>query len=454
MEKRKRPGTIHRTVYLLEKALSQLHADLSPRDIERIAVMVHRGMSRRQRTFHTPEHIFALADPSDPHGTLAALFHDLVYYQVDDGFEPEVETLLQPFVVFNPDRSLALASGAARDARAFHGCLAVFGFQQGQQLSPFGGLNEFLSALVMGLLFEGIIADPDLLIATACIEATIPFRKPDTQHRFPAELLRDRLNSTVASMRLDLEKKDLDEAVVRAVAFANRDVENFAEEDVGRFLDNTWKLLPETNPELRFVGVYTIRSYRSAVQKMRGFLVNLEPECVFQRFKEEPAPENYRRLLELTRRNLNAAGTYLGVKLLAATILEALASLTGGDAPVALFMGEIGTSEQLADYLPPVPDNADGPLDNTVYRLLDQGRTSAAGFDLQNAPLSLFVYRSIGTENLEEAIEAAQAMCAGTSEPTQFLDALPRTMVTAIANAAAHMVPTRKTALEAIATGT
>lgn len=455
---KKGSGTIHRTIALLETALEQLGANMSPAEVERTAVMIHRGMSRQHRSFHTPEHIFDLAHPDDPHGTLAALFHDLVYYQVDDGFDEEVGALIAPFIRVAPDKSVSLATDVSADSRAFHGCCVVFGFSSGQSLSPFAGLNEFLSALVMGILLEGVVPDQDLLITTACIEATIPFRRPDSDGNSPSQRLRRRLADTVTAMSLDLDEEDLDWAVIRAVAFANRDVRNFAEEDAGRFLDNTWKLLPETNPALRFAGVYTINSYRVAVQKMRGFLCTLDAASIFQRYLTEPHEEEYSRLRDLARRNLIAAGTYLGVKFLTAVILEALAILTGGDAPVALFMGEIRNAShgdtaprQLVDYLPEQSVEENSASDGVVYRLLDQGRAGDAGFDLQNSPLSLFVYQAIGPGDLDDAIGVAQALCDGTETPEGFLRTLPSRIVRAIAGAAAEMVTTRREPLHAIA---
>lgn len=461
MQNNRRPGTIHRTVTLLETALDQLHATVPASTLERVAVMVHRGMSRQQRSFHTPEHIFDLADPDDPHGTLAALFHDLVYHQVDDGFDPEISRILEPYIVTNAQGEILLVSRAPEGGRAFTGCLSIFGFEPGQALHPFGGLNEFLSALVMGVLLEGIVDDADLFVATACIEATIPFRGNDADGHSPATRLHERLRKTAAAMQLDLADDDICWSVLRAVTFANRDVRNFAEEDVGRFLDNTWKLLPETNPELRFAGVYSIRSYRTAVQKMRGFLAALNPDSVFQQYQDQPPAVEYRRLCGLARRNLEAATTYLSVKFLTASVLEALAQLTGGDAPVALFMGEIpapGTSstpiEQLVDYLPDRIEVEKADLDGTVYQLLDKGRANATGFDLQNAPLSLFVYRVMGTEDLQAALDSAGAMCDESMPPRVFLDSLPRFLVSTVAAAAARMVATRREALLAISEST
>ncbi len=96
-------GTVHRTIGLLYRALDQLDASIESDTIEQIGVMIHRAMSTQQRTFHTPEHIFELADPADPHTTLAALFHDVVYFQVDDGFLPEIEKILAPYVSVDDD---------------------------------------------------------------------------------------------------------------------------------------------------------------------------------------------------------------------------------------------------------------------------------------------------------------------------------------------------------------
>ena len=44
---------------------------------------------------------------------------------------------------------------------------------------------------------------------------------------------------------LGLAGAQLDLIVERALRLGNRDVENFADNDAARFLDNTWKLLPE-----------------------------------------------------------------------------------------------------------------------------------------------------------------------------------------------------------------
>ncbi|MFW5828418.1 MAG: hypothetical protein ACOCU4_10005, partial [Alkalispirochaeta sp.] len=326
----------------------------------------------------------------------------------------------------------------------------------GDLLSPFGGLNEFLSALLMDVLLEGTVSDLDLLIATACIEATIPFRPVSSEGLEPPELLAQRLQETNERFGLGLNDQGLARVVTSAVRFANSDVQNFAESDVARFLDNTWKLLPETNPVLRFKGVYTIQNYSLALLKMYGFLGVLQPESVFHHYQGFPHEAEYLRIVALARRNLTVGHRYLGIKLLTAGILHALAQLTGGDAPVALFMGDLKPQEeggQLSAYLPEQPVNCHRPDDeqDDLFRLLAHGRAGEAGFDLQHSPLSLFVYRCLSDSELSGGIEQARRMFAGESSPESFLETLPRKTVGAIAEAASYMAFTRSQQLMGLA---
>lgn len=448
-------GTVHRTIGLLDGALRALGAEADDTVVEQIGVMINRAMSAQQRSFHTPEHIFDLSDPSDPHSTLAALFHDLVYYQVDHGFLPEIGDLLSPYVDI-AEGAVSIRPDVRRDDRAFWGCAAVFGFTPGMVLSPFGGLNEFLSALVMDVLLEGIVTDLDLLVATACIEATIPFRAPNAEGKRPPELLADRLRTVNEQFGLGLSEQRITQTVIDAICFANRDVRNFAESDVGRFLDNTWKLLPESNPELRLGGLYSISSYSHALLKMEGFMSSLRTDTIFHRYADWPEQSEFDELNRLAERNLRTARRYLRIKLLTAVILEALAEETGGDAPVAYFMGDIRPEEQssqLANHLPASPQGC-GRSDedaDSLFALLAHGRTSDSRFDLKNSPLSLFVYRCISDDQIDSGVVAAREYLSGTRSALDFLATLPAQTVADIARAAGQMAFTRTDALEAIA---
>jgi len=444
-------GTIQRTITLLHTALHELGADMPLAEEERLAVMIHQAMTVQARWFHTPEHVFDLVQPGRPHATLAALFHDLVYYQVDQGLLPKVTRLVQPSVETREDE-LRIRAGADAGDTQLEMTMAVFGMQRGGTLSPFGGMNEFLSALVMNRTLGGVVRLVDLLRATACIEATIPFRMPDQDGLTPPEALAVRLARASDTMGLALSPEAVKDAVRQAVAFSNGDVANFGEKEATRFLDNTWKLLPETNPSLRVQGVYTVKSYRVALQKMEGFLRSLDPATIFLRYDGVPSEEEYRRKLSRARRNVITARSYLGIKLLTAAILDALAEISGGDAPMALFMGDIGEKRKgsrLEDYLPTYHAAKDLVLDVTLHDLLAHGRASASSFDLQNSPLSLFIYLHLGSDGFSSFLESARRMFDGSLEAREFLGILPRGLMTAIAECCGKMAFTRRPALQA-----
>jgi hypothetical protein len=364
---------------------------------------------------------------------------------VDQGFIPQIAEAVQTSIETRDGQLWLRPPGHAED-RSLAICMAVFGFRPGEQLAPFGGMNEFLSALVMHRKLSGVLRDRDLIPATACIEATIPFRRPGENGQTPAELLEARLHAASDEMGLALSHKTIEQTVQWAVTFANRDVANFSEEEVTRFLDNTWKLLPETNPSLRTQGVYSIKSYRIALQKMNGFLRALDPATIFAQYHGAPPRAEYLEMVARGERNVTTAREYLGIKLLTAAVLEAFAQISGGDTPVSLFMGDIGArkkGDRLEDYLPEYQPRAGMQLDQTLYDLLAHGRASASSFDLQNSPLSLYIYLHLGADGFHDFLEAAQKMFVGSLSPRAFLDSLPGEMVASVAEGCAQMAFTR-----------
>jgi hypothetical protein len=422
-------------------------------EIERLAITINRAMTMQGRTFHTPEHIFDLADPSNPHITLAALFHDLVYLNVDRAFPPGLGEIVASSIVTEGDRLSLRADVDPKDGE-LRCCLLVFGYQPGEVLPAAGGMNEFLSALVMNRTLGAVVHAGDLMLATGCIEATVPFRRPDPQGVGVVELLERRMHRCNRDMGLGVAPDRIELAAVWAVTLANRDVVNFSDAEVSRFLDNTWRLLPETNPSLRTPGIYTVRSYRVALQRMEEFLRSLDPHLIYGRHRGVPSEDVYGLMVERAERNVLTAREYLGIKLLAAAILEALAELSGGDAPMALFMGDIAdraAGGRLEHRLPLRRDPSDGRAEDTLQELLAVGRAGVSSFDLHNSPLALYVYRSLGTSLLQPLLEGARRMFGGHQDARAFLDSLPSAMVAPIADGCAEMTHSRWEVLRAYA---
>ena len=152
-------------------------------------------------------------------------------------------------------------------------------------------------------------------------------------------------------------------------------------------------------------------------------------------------------MVEHTHRNVETAREYLGTKLLTTAMLEALAELTGGDAPMSLFMGDLETGmedmRRMEDYLPRVETPSQIDPNSAVYRLLDSGRASQSDFDMKNAPLSLFLYKVLGPEKVEQYTIYAMQMFAGQISAKEFLSHIDPQVTSAVANACASMVLTR-----------
>lgn len=446
-------GMIHRLIEVFMDAAKRMGVRCECADIERLAVMVHRVMSYQSRQFHTLEHVFGFLAGADDETAIAAIFHDLVYYQVDDGLPPDLETLLAPYLArAGAGMQLVELPGGARDT-AYADCLALFGFEPGQALRPTGGLNEFLSALVMMRVLEGRLPRAILAAIAVCIEASIPFRGTDSRGQGVGEALAKRLAALNQEARLGLADTAIDAMVHRAIAFANVDVEDFAAPDPGQFLSNTWKLLPESNAALRQKGAFGIREYRNALEKMLGFFRSLDSARIYHSYRGEPGAEEMKRLEEASRRNLVYAQAYMQAKLLAVGLIEAVADISGGDAPMALFMGDLPQGEvdgeSLVGYL---PDRGAPPwldTNNPVYRLLKDGRLSESSFDLKNSPLALYLYHRLPPHAWGERSKATEDLFAQKISAESYLEGFDHAFLDEFIGACLRMVPTRRAALEA-----
>lgn len=447
-------GTVQKLISIFNQSFLEMGVTVSLEKLENLAVTIHRAMTVQARHFHTLEHVFTFIDAADPIRTMAALYHDIVYYQVDMGFTPQILELISPYIREEGD-DFYIIENLPHDDRLLMITLDVFDLHHGQKLSSVAALNEFLSALVMNKQLDGLVREKDLLCMTLCIEATIPFRGLTPDGRTHFEVLEQRLREISDRYGLALQQHELVDTIKIAVIFANKDIENFAEPDPDHFLDNTWKLLPETNVALRMPDVYSIGAYRQALQKMASFLMNLNPDMIFNQYHGVPSDQEYKRMAYYARNNIVIGREYLTLKILATAILEALARATGGDAPFSLFLGDIPREgvniKRLEYYLPDVPEPAWVDHNSVMYHLLEAGRSSDTSFDMKNSPLSLFVYKVMSPETIPVACDLAKEFFNGTLSAHDFLMGLDPAVVRPIARASSIMVFTRRQALLAYA---
>jgi len=442
-------GTLQRIIAVLVEAFDAFHAQPPSETVEQLAILIHHAMTTPARHYHTPEHIFKFLKPADPIQNLTALFHDIIYYQVDLEFNPDIWETLAPYLRERAGEFF-LAEALPSDDPLLWFTLELFELQPGQNISIAPALNEFLSALVMNKKLAGLVPDKDLYRTTICIESTIPFRgRPGGDCYLGA--LEKRLKALSQQGRLPLSTDEIEATLEWAVAFANTDIDSFGERDPGKFLDGTWKLLPESNAALRSRDTYTLRDYRQALQKMEAFLSRLDPDQIFNCYRNSPPPEEYAQMTARARQNVATACQYLRLKWLAMAVLEALAEATGGNAPVSLFMGDMPRAGEktlgLEDLLPEIPVPAWVDPHSAMYQLLAVGRVSESSFDIKNSPLSLFLFKSLQPGQIEPLLASAQEMFDGRLQPEAFLARIDHGVVAAVARACAAMVYTRRAKL-------
>lgn len=447
-------STINRFISVLDAAFKALPVTVGMVETERLAMLVHHAMESKTRAYHTSGHVFGMCTGMKPLQVLAALFHDLVYYQLDAGFPAHTTGLLQD--VARHDGDALVLQPIAPDDQVLGLCAALFDFAPGQVLPLYGGMNEFLSAVVAARLLQPHIGVADLIAVVAGIEATIPFRPPDSHGRTAADRLALRVHQAyrtrVGSADARAAQAFVDRVVTDAVELTNRDVGSFSEADPGLFLSNTWLLIEESNAPLAVAGMYTLQEYRSGLTRMDGFLRTLNPNHVFQRYKQTPSTQELADLCASAARNIAFSVDFLGAKITSIAIVEALALCTGTDGPISMFLGEIrsayGRPERVEDYLPTVAAAQD--VNPELLRVFEKGRTLESSNDLTASPITAFVYRSIGHAGTQQALLQARKMFDGTQSPLAFLQSLDRAMVCAIIRACGRIALSRSEPLQAL----
>ena len=434
-------------------ATDKLQIEVAHSQLAKIAELIVQTMTGHWRFFHTPEHIFMVGGAEDPIEILAALFHDVVYVQVDQSVNFNLSYYITPFVKQAREKLVIRDAEDLPSDTSFELVSTIFAITPGQELSPFAGQNEFLSALVAAKVYETFMPLELIVQIIACIEATIPFRSKSESGLSAAQILEQRLHQTKEKFALELTDSEIVESVKKAIRLANRDVSSFASVNAAHFLDNTWSLLPETNHNFDNPSGYTVYDYRTALQKMAGFLNFLKPEMVFQQFDAEPDDLTYQSLVARARLNLDIARLYLSTKLFTIAFIEALSLRIGRDIPLTTMMGELPVSGVLVNtlekFLPQIvtPPQLADTLEEEVFTLLKVGRSKSSDYDLKNSPLTTFIVKLIGFAEIKRLHLQAQEFFAGNMCSEEFLNDCNQELVATVTGAILKLFDSRKAAL-------
>lgn len=450
-------ATINRLIALFQQSLGALGSTPPMAEIEKLGMVVHRCMGAKTRAYHTTSHVFDLCEGAPPTQTLAALFHDTVYYQLDAGLPGALAPTLSDVVTLtNGELTLPAPSTHQTPSKLPNGgdlladVVCIFGYRFGQALPAFGGMNEFLSAVAAVRLLAPYLPPQTLLHVAACIESTIAFRPAAADGRSPLEQLHERLCLLLQTPPYLLDAANAHRTALSivsdAAALANRDVGGFAEADPGVFLSQTWLLIEESNKPLAAAGLYTLQEYRQALQRMDGFLAHLNPAAVFQQFQGTPSTEQLADLARKAHANIAFSVRYLRAKLLPMGVLEALAALTGGDAPISMFLGDFAIA------VAPSPlhrtDSATLPIDVDVdaalLQVLAHGRARSSANDLSASPTAAFIYQELGESGLHVQWELTLQYFGGHLPALDFLRQCPRHILVPLLEASAQTALSRR----------
>ncbi|MBK8397641.1 MAG: hypothetical protein IPL26_20705 [Leptospiraceae bacterium] len=395
-------------------------------DIDSIANLIIQSMTGTWRYFHTPEHIFEVGGEEDPVEILAGLFHDMIYIQVDSGININLSGYIYPFVREANGKLYIINNSELGKIEYFHMLLLIFGFKIGDFLNPYGGQNEFLSALVAVQCLNPYLSMNILVQIAACIEATIAFRRT-IDGISPYDILKNRIIEVNKFYSLSLHENEINEILKKSLRMANRDVENFGNPNSVKFLDNTWNLMPETNHDLRTSTSYTIVGYRTSMLKMLNFLKSLKPEYVFHQYMDEPNSERLEKLFKDTRKNLELSRIYLESKILTVGILEALSFRIGRNIPLSTLIGEIpinGIVIPTLDYFLPEVENPYIPqtvIEEEALYVLTNGRNKDTSYDLKNSPIASYLVKAIGFPEIERLFEISIGFYENKLSAEEFL---------------------------------
>jgi hypothetical protein len=441
-------STINQYIQLFAQSLDALGVHAQMTELEQLALLAHRSMEQPKRYYHNSDHVFKLVQGMNCTQTLAGLFHDIVYVQLDDGFSTWTADWLSPVVKTEAGNYLLRQDIPADPSVQM--CVGIFGFEPGQELSPFAGLNEFLSAIVAVRALSPYLPPLHLLAIVTCIEATVPFRGGGA-HPFPmAQQLRSRVTDTADRLGLDLSETEVTTFVQDAIVLANRDVAGFGLNDPGQFLSDTWMLIDESNAPLARVGLYTLGDYRQALQRMAGFLKSLDYRAIFH--EESPADGQLVLLQQVAKRNLAFSVRYLEAKLLSILIVEALAKLTGGDAPISMLLGDIRGAQpvKIEHFLSAKPE-AFPEMDPFMLDILENGRPQPSRNDTAASPITAYLYRWLGEAGMSHAEGMARRWMDQEITPSEFLKSLPAKPMLEIIHGCAQISLSRRERLHALA---
>ncbi len=441
-------------IEIISEVFSSLQKTVTAEDVERIAVLLVRAMGGESRDYHAPEHSIDVSKTKSPIARIAALFHDIIYVQVDSSWRQGLIDCLGPMV---PDDGLKLdvKHGLTQSSDPWLWAIAVlFGMEENDSVIPGKGINEFLSALVAHHFLSPFLSTNEMLRVLACIESTIPFRRTDTRGNSPEKLLISRLQKACHSLAiLGFTANEIEVAIDDCRAMVSTDLSSFAASDPGIFLSDTWSVMFENNSTLRN-NYFFINEYRKAIFGVLDFIGSLDTSYMFWG-KSNHALQTLESQSFYASRNIELSSIYLKAFATGLCLLEAIAIETGGDLPFETMVGALKRSREhlpktIDKYLKITSDPKLVGHYKTAFNYLLSGRTKRARFDRKEFVLGALILSTVEAKGLDKLFNFCRAFSSGSMGALELLNKFPQNTLRQTLSAVRHTAYHRSNRLSAL----
>ena len=426
---------------------------LEEKDEMALATLVFESMYTPGRVYHSLEHVFNIIENCgielNPMLILSVFFHDVIYYSVDNSFQQSQLELLRGVLVL--EESNDESKDGEMELRAHEPLTLVadvyedpindmlvrlFGLEAGMTL-PKLGTNEFLSAVVGIRALSKWLSHKQLTRLAACIEGTIPFRPPSDDGKTAMDRLYDRLVLVAPNE----PEEWLVETIHMTATMANCDLCNLGSSDFDFFLDSSWSLVPEFNPNMLQEDCSLRKYYQEflATEGRTKYLLMQVPN-IFQTFRNIPSKEEMIAKQNKIRENFKGSDDYTQVRRLEFMVLMEMVIIVGENPD------SIPGRRFLHLTLPETQPYSEEE-NNLVRRLLHVGRRTGFAWDPARATLGTFLYDKLGEKGVDAAVEVGKNETAGNYA---LLNHLPKDVVEAIASSLVEVLPKRSNSLSQI----
>mmetsp|Transcript_19415 Transcript_19415/g.29948 ORF Transcript_19415/g.29948 Transcript_19415/m.29948 type:complete len:659 (+) Transcript_19415:530-2506(+) len=437
---------IVRFVLDLQSSLDILQANATDGEVEACAFFIHHHLANEYRGFHSTERVFQISELADPTQMIAALFQDIIYYEIDGGLSDEAKDVLQG-VIDEDDPYRISNSMKPENDRLISMVMVIFNLKPGQRVFP---ISKFLCSCVAVRMLQNMLPIRQLAKIVACIKATETQRdtaddefynhlvtalpttgyenivgKKERSHRDDKRSLSlslaaaamptkgMELNDLFAGMMnanrvfdLDMTEAKVVKAVQRAADMSNRTHGAFCDEDYIASVESVWGLLPEITPALRQKKMATVFDYHQGVVNLLSTLGALDPNTLFVSFRSVPGRAELNAFIRNANKNINFAIRYTRVKIVTMAILSALLKLTGGNIPMGFIADdepvEINAEKRVGADLPIFrPEELAQDCKPRLYE------TFVSRHSAHQSPVSAFIYGAMGESVIEVVLAHA-----------------------------------------------